>query len=247
MNKSIFNRIFLLFLLFNVLFMLTGCGEDSEKKIVYAPYEQDKIIRETDGPGAPVITDSYILFTADPKYRTVGIAFDFEDYKTVHPFTAYIGTDENGKQTPKHLFYCYERNHKISTIKYRLIIEGLWTTDPLNSVKEYDDDVNLYFSVVNAVNADNYNTEVTEDGFVHFVYRADPGEEVWLSGSFCNWDPWIYTMHETRPGIYELNLPLADGTYYYNYYIGFTPTVDNTNSQKAYTSDGRMVSVIKVK
>ena len=48
------------------------------------------------------------------------------------------------------------------------------------------------------------------------------------------------------PGLYELELPLTTGTYYYNYYLGLTPILDNTNPEKIYTADGRSASVIRV-
>ncbi len=248
MNKHSFLKIFsAVFLIFQSI-LLFSCGEDAEAKIEYAPFEQDKLIRSVDGPGEPKITDEYILFTADPKYRTVGIAFDFEDYQIIHPFQVYFSTDEDGKKTPKHLFYCYKRQHKITTINYRLVIEGLWTTDPLNPNKVYDDDINLYFSVVEDVDSIKYQTEQLEDGTIHFIYKGEEGEYVQLAGTFCNWDPWIYTMQETYPGFYELTLPLPCGTYYYNYYIGMTPVMDDTNPEKAFAkSDNRMVSVITVK
>ena len=122
------------------LFLLSsGFSLFSAEPIKYRPYELDTILREIKGPTAPVITDDYIIFTADPKNRYVGIAFDFEDYQIIHPYKLQCSTDEDGNKTPQHLFYCYERTHKISEIKYRIVIDGLWTTDPTNPEKEYDD------------------------------------------------------------------------------------------------------------
>ena len=63
---------------------------------------------------------------------------DFEDFTEIHPFRALTQTLEDGTVIRKHLFYCYKRNHKKETIKYRLVIDGLWVADPLNSNKEYD-------------------------------------------------------------------------------------------------------------
>ena len=124
----------------------------------YIPYELDKLIHNIERPCEPVITDDYIIFTADTSNRFVGIAFDFENYQTIHPFKLLQSINEDGKKTPKHLFYCYERTHKISSIRYRLIIDGLWTTDPLNPLKEYDDTVNLEFSYVQAPEVIKQNT-----------------------------------------------------------------------------------------
>ena len=81
---------------------------------------------------------------------------------------------------------------------------------------------------------------------VKFIYKGESGLKLNLAGTFTNWDPWIYEMVETSPGLYELELPLPAGKYYYNYYIGLTPILDNTNPQKIYTTDGRSASVLTV-
>lgn len=218
-----------------------------EAEIIYQPYELDSAIHNIEKPGAPVITDDYIIFTANPDSRFVGIAFDFEDYKIIHPYKMLYQTDIDGNKTAKHLFYCYERQHKFTTIKYRIIMDGLWTTDPLNPNKYYDENINLYFSVVEDKQSIQKNTEIITPDTIHFIYKGESGLKLHLSGTFTNWDPWIYELKETKPGFYELNLPLPQGTYYYNYYIGLTPITDNTNPKKAFTKDGRSVSVIEVK
>lgn len=231
------------------LLLLTGVIplHAKEAEIIYQPYELDRLIHNIDKPCAPVITDDYIIFTAAPDNRFVGIAFDFEDYKTIHPYKLLCSTDDNGKKTPKHLFYCYERQHKFTQIKYRIIMDGLWCTDPLNPNKYYDENVNLYFSVVEDANSIRKYTEIQTPQAVHFIYKGEKGLKLNLAGTFTNWDPWIYQLTETSPGFYELNLPLPTGKYYYNYYIGLTPIVDNTNPNKVFSNDGRTINVIEVK
>lgn len=210
-------------------------------------FELDSLLHEITGPGAPVITDEYIIFTADIYNRYVGIAFDFENYKVIHPFQILTSTDEDGNVSRKHMFYCYKRQHKFTTLKYRLIIDGLWTADPLNPLKEYDEEVNLYFSKVEDPGSIKIFTQVKEDDAVHFIYKGESGLKLHLAGTFTNWDPWIYELNETNPGLYELELPLTTGTYYYNYYLGMTPILDNTNPEKIYAADGRVANVIRVK
>ena len=214
--------------------------------IVYEPFELDNLIRQIEEPCGPVITDDYIIFTADTHHSFVGIAFDFENYQIIHPFKLLNTIDMDGNKTPRHLFYCYEREHKLTSIKYRLIIDGLWTTDPLNPNKVYDENVNLYFSKINDLGNVKKYTEQTKSDSVHFIYKGEKGLKLNLAGTFTNWDPWIYQLEETSPGFYELDLPLPTGKYYYNYYIGLTPILDNTNPNKVYTLDGRTSNVITV-
>jgi len=221
----------------------------------YQNFELDTLLHDIDKPQSPIITDDYIIFTSDASSRSVGIAFDFENYQIIHPFQLLTSTEiEEGKKkkdtvvtvTRKHLFYCYKREHKYTQLKYRLVLDGLWTTDPLNPNKEYDESVNLYFSKLDIPGIISTLTEVRADDSVRFIYKGEQGLQLRLAGTFSNWDPWIYEMNEIQPGLYELNLPLTSGTYYYNYYVGLTPILDNTNPNKAYTLDGRSASVITV-
>ncbi|MCR5188343.1 MAG: isoamylase [Treponema sp.] len=234
-----------------LLLALTLCGLGAmglhaEEQTNFQNFELDTLLHEIDKACGPVITEDYIIFTSEPNYRFVGIAFDFENYQVIHPFQILTRTDEEGAVSRKHMFYAYKRQHKFTTIKYRLILDGLWTTDPLNPEKEYDDSVNLYFSKVEDPGSVKIYTQATPSDSVHFIYKGESGQTIHLAGTFSNWDPWIYELNETKPGIYELELPLTSGKYYYNYYIGLTPVLDNTNPEKIYTLDGRAASVIVV-
>ncbi len=211
----------------------------------YQNFELDTLLHNIEKPGEPIVTEDYIIFTANTQNRSVGIAFDFENYQVIHPFQILSSTDDEGKTTRKHLFYCYQRQHRFDTLKYRLVIDGLWTTDPLNPNREYDEQVNLYFSKLENLGQIRIETEAKDDT-VKFIYKGESGLKLQLAGTFTNWDPWIYQLEEIQPGLYELELPLTTGTYYYNYYLGLTPILDNTNPEKIYTADGRSASVIRV-
>ena len=213
--------------------------------VEYKPYFYDKVIRDIDRPQAPVITDDYIVFTADASAHFVGIAFDFENFQKIHPFQILHTYDIDGKETNSVLFYCYERKHQVSEIKYRLVMDGLWTTDPENPVKEYDETINLYFSKVANLGEIETITKTASDT-TRFIYKGESGLDLKLAGNFTNWDPWIYTMCETKPGFYELDLPLPAGKYYYSYFVGLVPVLDNTNPEKVYTADGRTANVLVV-
>ncbi|MCF0242778.1 MAG: isoamylase [Treponema sp.] len=204
------------------------------------------MIHEIDKPQAPVISDDYIVFTADSGYKFVGIAFDFEGFQKIHPFEILKSYDEDGELTKEIMFYCYERKHKTQSIKYRLVMDGLWTTDPHNPVKEYDEKINLYFSKVENLGDIEVITGQKNETLTHFIYKGESGLDLRLAGTFTNWDPWIYNLIETSPGFYELELPLPRGQYFYSYYVGLQPVLDNTNPEKAYTADGRTANVLTV-
>ncbi|MCR5288492.1 MAG: isoamylase [Treponema sp.] len=201
-----------------------------------------------DGPGAPQILGKDIVFTTErSSYHFVGIAFDFENYKIIHPFKIRTLTDEDGEPTRSWFFYILTPPENLTSISYRLILDGLWTTDPLNSNKEYDTTLGVTISKLAIDTRIPPETYQKNNGSVHFVYKGESGQCIRLGGTFTNWDSWIYYLNETTPGIYEIDIPLTSGTYYYTFYRGITPLIDAKNPIQAYTQDGRIASVIHVK
>ena len=47
-------------------------------------YEYNNIVATLTKPSSPVVSENYIIFTAEASPRFVGIAFDFENYQTIH-------------------------------------------------------------------------------------------------------------------------------------------------------------------
>lgn len=214
----------------------------------------DNIVLEIPGVGSPYEVEGAIVFTADASARFCGIAFDFEGYRTIHPFRKRTTHDMDGNATGSLLFYILERPSHVQSLSYRLIIDGLWTTDPNNPDRYYDEDTGTLLSRVTfrktllptTTIAEQLRTEQGAGGTVRFIYRGAAGQRIYLAGTFTNWDPWIYELKESSRGFYELSLPLPAGTYYYNFYIGMNAHTDPTNPQRVYTSDGRRASVIVV-
>ena len=217
-------------------------------------YAYNNAILEIHSAGAPYEIDNAIVFTAPATARFTGIAFDFEGYKTIHSFHIHTMYDMNGNKTDSVLFYILNRPANTHAISYRLVIDGLWTTDPLNPDTYYDEETGILLSRFTlstytpfATASQTQVTAQTNGSTVRFVYRGTSGQKIYLAGSFTNWDPWIYELTETARGFYEIQLPLAPGTYYYNFYSGMNAIPDATNSKRAYTQDGRTASVITVK
>lgn len=209
-------------------------------------YEYNNIVAKLSNVSEPFIENDFIIFTAKPGPRHIGIAFDFENYKKIHTYQIRNTTDIEGKVKKSILFYILKKPENVDSISYRLIIDGLWTTDPTNSKKILDPTSGIRFSLINTDSAKKeYTCNTNKDG-VKFIYKGESGQKIRLAGSFSNWDSWIYELKETKPGFYEITIPLPDGTYYYNYYIGMNPITDKSNPNKAYTQDGKAISVITV-
>ena len=193
----------------------------------------------------PYITDGYIVFTAVDNHRFTGIAFDFEDYRTIHTLERLVSYDYEGNPLRTVLFYITPVPKNSTGVEYRMIFDGLWTTDPLNPVKQFSFESGTYVSKISYKNITPTVTEKKNDK-VLFVYDSDPNRVVRLAGTFTNWDSFIYYMYETSPGHYELELPLPKGTYYYCFYEGLSPMLDQNNKEKVFTPEGRIASVITV-
>jgi len=211
-------------------------------------YEYDILAANINGVSAPIIKGNHIIFTAEKSNRRfVGIVFDFENFKVIHPFKIRKITDDDGKVTGTWFFYILDIPDNLTSISYRLVIDGLWTVDPLNSLVEYNTAAGITLSKIPVDTQKPQMTCQPDTGIVHFVYKGESGESIRLGGSFTNWDSWIYYMNETEPGIYVIDLPLPEGTYYYSFYHGTASFVDKDNPARAYTPDGRIASVITVK
>ena len=143
------------------------------------------------------------------------------------------------------MFYLLKLPENSSKISYRMIIDGLWTTDPNNPTKEYSKEARTWLSTVTYPDTTVEQT-LSKPNFVKFVYEGNPGEKIRLSGSFTNWDSFIYYLVETKTGHYEIELPLPSGTHYYTFYKGLDVILDEKNPNKVYTPEGRVACVINV-
>ncbi len=209
-------------------------------------YEYNNTVANIMEAEEPRVTENYIVFSHPSGPRFVGIAFDFEDYRTVHRYERHVLKEIDGSVKKEVLFYILERPRELTKIHYRLVVDGLWTQDFGNRLSRYDENTGLTLSVVDIGEKVPEVTDSKKVDGVKFIYRGESGHRIRLGGTFTSWDSWIYELTETAPGFYEITLPLPRGKYYYNYFIGMSAIVDRTNPERAYTDDGRTVSVVTV-
>lgn len=196
---------------------------------------------------APIVRDRTVLFTASAKARWTGIAFAHEEYKEIHNFERVNLRSDEDEIISSFLFFMYQVPESLTEIEYRLVVDGLWTTDPLNKNGRYDKRLGINSSVVSIKTVSPNKTEQLPDGRVKFVFCGEPNRHVSLAGTFNNWDPFMYSMKEEIPGTYSIILPLSSGMQYYVFYVDAVRTVDKTNSSRGYTTDGKYVSVLEIK
>lgn len=203
----------------------------------------------------PILNGSHAIFTANGDARHIGIAFEHEGYRTIHSFQRIVRKDEfgkpqkdaQGKPLETILFYITHIPEGMHALRYRMVIDGLWVTDPLNKKTEYDYTNGMHVSTLPVQYYEVFQTNNVSPGQVRFVYEGKPNSHIRLAGTFNNWDPFMYELTETKEGYHELLLPLPRGTWYYSYYEGTERLPDTTNSERVYTKDGRVASVVVVK
>ena len=82
---------------------------------------------------------------------------------------------------------------------------------------------------------------------VTFQVSASPNSEIYLAGSFNNWDPRRHQMKDTRRnGKYTITLMLASGEYEYKFVINNNWVVDPECQDWVRNSLGTLNSVKKV-
>ncbi|MDR3357137.1 MAG: isoamylase [Spirochaetaceae bacterium] len=225
-------------------------------------YEFIDALLSLGGPGEPKIFEDAVIFTAADQYKTVGIAFLHEGFAKIHPFSKLFvpvsDTDEFNEKskTPPEtlrdsgiLFFVYTVPPQVKSLEYRLVFDGLWSPDPYNPRRKFNVKTGIEHSVAPLpVRPPSVrNNESPFDGVV-FHYRGESGGgRVTVAGDFNGWDPFMYELKETAPGLYSLALPLPPGTWRYVYYRNGERFVDYSAAAHEYRKDGSPVNVVIVK
>ena len=235
--------------LFYTLFALLLCSFAAAEMPLITPdnkFTIDTVITGIKKTAAPYISEGYIVFTADDTSRCTEIAFDFENYNIRHKLERLVtyGIDNEADSTLQ--FYLLPVPENKNKISYRMIFDGLWTTDPKNTAKEFSLENGTWLSTFEYKSISKPITKSKKDGFVTFIHNGEPGSIIRLAGTFTNWDSFIYYMKETSPGHYELSLPLQSGTYYYSFYKGLDSIPDAGNPERVFTPEGRVACVLHV-
>ena len=212
------------------------------------------------GPGAPVIYENFVIFTAPSEFRRVGVAFAHENFFPVYWFRQLLVPQDRlnapipqGRKTPDPFkdsgiqFHVYQIPKGVSELEYRFIINGLWTVDPNNPRTRRDPITGLVWSVVSIPQVPSRPNPL--NGLPHgltFTFKGPPGEVVTVAGNFNGWDPFMYELREGPSGIYNINIPLPPGTYQYVFFNRGQRFSDPYNSRRVYSRDGREASEITV-
>jgi hypothetical protein len=243
-----------------LLLLLIIIGNVEAQETVQAPYSYElaEHLLTLTQPSAPEVFDGQVIFTLPSVYRRAGVAFAHENWTSIHrfrklelPIEDVAPFADNDPRQFYHdsgiMFTVYTPPPGIEILEYRLVADGLWITDPLNTENRLDTASGSRNSLVylDPVPATQMTNEES-DGRIHFRYRTEPGDTVYLAGSFNNWDPFMYEMDEETPGNYTLALGLPAGTHHYVFFQRGEFHHDLFNPERIYLLDGRTASVVVV-
>jgi len=240
---------------FFLLFFIAGLGFAIDLESVESHKVTDYLLG-LKGPSAPVFIEDMVVFTASSNLRRVGVAFADEGFYKVHWFRQMLISQDplDIAADPRHvspykdsgiLFYVHKAPEGATEVEYRLIINGLWTTDPVNPNTRRDSNSGLTWSTLALPPREPQLGPLKgPPGSLSFFFRGPPGETVSVGGSFNGWDPFMYELKEGPPGNYSLNIPLPPGRYQYVFFHRGQRYLDPNNASRVYSKDGRVASEI---
>jgi hypothetical protein len=220
-----------------ILLVATAAGASAA-----SPAAVDVAVRTIRTMQAPTLVgDTLILTYRSPtKVRFVGARFTHELGSVLHVYSV----NEQGV-----FVLDYPLPAGLDRVAYRIVVDGLWMTDPSNPAVEIDErgvEVSMYYVEIepqrSIVNPD------VKAGRATFVYRGTPGARVSLVGDFNGWDPFDpdSLMEEIRSGVFTLTVDVRPGRHYYAYFAGGRKVLDDANSETVVDPDGRRVSSFTV-
>jgi len=211
-------------------------------------------LRGITAPREPHLYEGGVVFTAPSSYRRVGISFAHENYARVHwfqrlllprdaaEFTRRGRIQKNVEQTLDSgiMFHVQPIPGNLKNLDYRMVIDGLWTADPMNPLTVSGPSGIVESRIL--LPERPITEQAPAPGTFRFFYRAPPGEIINVGGSFNNWDPFMHQLRETSPGLYTLTLHLPPGTFQYVFFRRGEMIPDPENHRRLYSRDGRSVS-----
>jgi hypothetical protein len=218
--------------------LLLLCSLAPVNGIDMIPLIMDIRILDLEEAGPPMVMGNKLIFTyKDESYKNethideywvkmVGARFEHEDYRILH---TYYRNEHNIFILP------YPFPDNLVKIKYRIVVDGLWMSDPFNPEQEKDL-LGTVFSVVKidpSIPTTLKNPWINPDGSVTLMYRSLSATRVTLTGVFNNWDPFSHNLMQEKPGLFTITLMLLPGPHYYLFVVDGNKTLDPFNMDSA--------------
>lgn len=216
------------------LLLAAGIASAQEREFDFSVHTTVSSLREA---REPIRVGNTLILSYDRErpLRYVAAVFAHENFRERHVF-----------QRNQHdvYFLAYELPEDIEEVEYRLIADGIYTTDPDNPhTRRIPTDFRV--SVADVSDRPDPTRESPRrlpDGRVEFIYEGAPNQRVYVTGSFSNWDPYMHLMEEVEPGRYRIRLHLREDTHYYHFIADGRRVPDPLNRRLTYNRAGRSVS-----
>ena len=201
-----------------------------------------KLQMQKKGEAPEFMKDQVFFSYSEPgPVRRVGIAFQHENFNTVHPFL------RNEYNT---FVLNYDPPEDADRLVYRLVVDGLWIPDPNNQRRVHlpGDITASLFELLEKPRAPHNAVTETRNGQVVFRFADEEAGRIAVAGSFNHWDPFMHQLRPESPQAnrYSLSLDLPRGTHYYYFVVDGQRVPDPHNPKMMKTGDGTYVSVLHV-
>ena len=235
------------------LLFIAGISAQTEQETSYeyslknlksatAPYAA-KLILDNNGAKTNVSLKKGTVFTyKNRSCKKAFIAGDFSGWKKI--------SMNRGKYGVWYYFLAeYDRK---DVLRYKYLIDGIWTSDPLCDEKENDG----YGSTVSKTSAQSTgeNKFVTykiinegKKSFVEFRIFSPSASYISIVGDFNRWNPENDVLFRDDKNIWRIRKHLPKGKYRYSYVIDGEWKTDTYNPQSSANPAGRLCSLIIIK
>lgn len=198
-------------------------------------------ILNTTAASEPYITGNTILmsYSAPQGTQAVSLALEHENYRTFHTYE---------KNRHGIFIFAMKIPENQDRIRYRLVVDGLWTIDP-RAGSERDSRGVLVSRINLPKNSSAPVPGVTAlpDGRTRFVFSGNPGSRVFVAGDFNRWDPYLTPMNESPvyEGVFTATVQLPAGSRFYRYVVDGKEILDPDNPLTSRNGWGESASVIR--
>jgi hypothetical protein len=219
-------------------FLLLACLAGAAGPLFGAnPLSLDIAVMTLTAAQPPRMVDDKLILSYKPSHpvRYVAARFAHESWKILHTYA----------RNEHDVFVLdYAVPEGVRDIRYRIVVDGLWITDPANPRVD-SDAMGDEFSVVTLESEPVrpiVNPKLERSGAVTFTFRGTPGRRVSLLGDFNNWDPFMDYLAEKSPGFYTLTLRMPAGPHWYVFFTEGRRVLDMFNAESGVDPDGTTVS-----
>ena len=81
---------------------------------------------------------------------------------------------------------------------------------------------------------------------IEFHFQADPGKDVFIAGSFNDWNPTKTKLKDLGDGLYMVKLQLRSGAHEYKFIVDDIWQIDPQNPETVDNACGSINSVLKI-